>query len=266
MAEGEFDPKTFPYPIVTVETAAVLAERARLAKEGVAVILGDDERTARVAADIAMRERTAREMIAAAVGLRFPEDWLAEQARRTEAARAFLAANPQPRPQIMISLIANEDGEFRNATAEEVAAMEARGERGPDAGEWPETPEAMEFSAGSSYPGRSPRRHIAILPTHDVTEAPAYLNFGGWNENPPPEHHIAALRDWRDRFGAELVTCGCDLLELSIGRRPASREAALALAHEQYAYCNDLIDQGFDDFARLASALTVSDWWSFWWD
>jgi hypothetical protein len=192
---------------------------------------------------------------------------MAEQARRMEAARAFLAAHPQPpEPQIMISLIGDAHGNYRPATPEEVADMEARAREGTQIGEWPEPPEAMEFSAGMSYPGLSPTRHIVILPTQDATEAPAYLNFGGWNENPPPEHHIAALRGWRDRFGAELLTCGTDLMELSIARRPPLREAALALAQEQYAYCNDLIDQGFTTFAALAGSLMVSDWWSFWWD
>jgi hypothetical protein len=212
-----------------------------------------------------MAERSPQAIIAAAAEVRFPEDWISEQTRQNEAAKAYLAAHPQPMPRIMLNLVVEKDG-WRDATPEEVAEMEARGERGPELGDWPATPEAMEFSAGSSYPGGAPTRHIVILPTHDATEAPAYLNFGGWNACPAPEYQIAALRRWRDQFGASLATCGCDLLELSVARRPTGREAAMALAREHYDYCNDLIDQGFGDFARLAGSLTVSDWWSFWWD
>lgn len=265
MDERAFDPKDFPYPVVTVETSAALAERARLAGEGVAVIIGDDERAARVADDVARRERAPQAIIAAAAALRFPQDWADEQARRNEQAKALLAAHPRPAPWITLNLIAEGDG-LRAATPEEVAEMEARGERGPDIGAWPQTPEAMEFSAGARWREPTPALHIAILPTQDMTEAPAYLNFGDWNECPPPEHHIAALRIWRDRFGVSLVTSASDLLEVTVARKPAARDAALALAREHYGYCNDLIDQGFSTFSALAASLTVSDWWSFWWD
>jgi hypothetical protein len=265
MEGDEFDPSAFPFPVVTVETATALAERESLARDGVAVILGDDEGAMRVASDLGIRERAPQEILAAAAVMRFPEDWASERARRNEAAKAFLEAHPRAMPRVMLNLISEGDG-IREAIPEEVAEMEARGEGGPEIGEWPTTPETMEFSAGMTYRGITPRLHIAILPTRDWTEAPAYLNFGDWNECPPPEHHIAALRHWRDSFGASLVTCGADRLELAIARRPTSTDAALALAREQYAYCNDLIDQGFGDFARLAGSLMVSNWWSFWWD
>ena len=132
-------------------------------------------------------------------------------------------------------------------------------------GDWPTHPEPMGFTSGVSYKGPEPWLHIAILPTQDATEAPAYLGFGGWNGCPPPEYHIAALRHWRDAFGARLVTCGADILELTVSRRP-SRDTAMSLANEHYAYCNDIIDQGFGTFSKLAASLAVSDWWSFWWD
>jgi hypothetical protein len=265
MDEAAFDPSSFPYRVVSVATPEALAERARLSAEGVAVIIGDDARAARVAQDIERRERTPRQLIEAAASIRFPDEWAQEKARRNEAAKALLEAHPPAMPRVLFNIVVEKDG-WRDATPEEVADMQARGERGPDVGEWPETPEAMGFAAASGYPAPPTRLHIAILPTHDMTEAPAYLNFGDWNECPGPEHHVAALRAWRDRFGVSLVTSASDLLELTIARRPTLREAAIALAREHYEYCNDIIDQGFGDFAKLAASLTVSDWWSFWWD
>jgi hypothetical protein len=53
---------------------------------------------------------------------------------------------------------------------------------------------------------------------------------------------------------------------LRVARRPATREAALELAREQYLYCNDIVDQGTGSLSGLAASLTTDDWWFFWWD
>jgi hypothetical protein len=34
----------------------------------------------------------------------------------------------------------------------------------------------------------------------------------------------------------------------------------------QYAYCNDIIDQGVGSYPALAAELMARDWWFFWWD
>jgi hypothetical protein len=108
--------------------------------------------------------------------------------------------------------------------------------------------------------------HIALIPTDDWTTIPAHLQWGGWNACPHPEFHVAALRSWRDRFGAELVGLSRDTLELRVSRRPQTREAALELAREQYAYCNDIVDQGVGTLSVLAADLMADPWWFFWWD
>jgi hypothetical protein len=53
---------------------------------------------------------------------------------------------------------------------------------------------------------------LVVLPTDDWTTIPAYLNWGNWNGCPAPEYHIAALRPWRDRFGAELIGLSHDVM------------------------------------------------------
>jgi hypothetical protein len=258
-----FDPAAFPFPIVTVEGERALQERDRLSATGVAIIIGNDEQAARVAENLGYRDRTAADIVEAASTLAFPKDWLAELARREVQAGDWLAAHPEAL-NVTGSFLA-EDGRWRPETPEERAAMDERAAQGPDVGDWPTDAEPMGFSSAMGLEGSEPWLHITILPTHDATEAPAYLGFGGWNECPPPEYHIAALRHWRDAFGASLVTCGADVMELKVSRRP-SRDAAMSLAKEHYAYCNDIIDQGLGTFSNLAAALTVSDWWYFWWD
>jgi hypothetical protein len=138
-------------------------------------------------------------------------------------------------------------------------------------GEWPD--DTDEFA-----PDRGPalildartgepldRIHILLMPASHGYEVPALLRWGGWNACPPSEHH-AALRQWQEDYGAELVGLSGDVVELRIARRPATSEEALRLAREQYAYCDDILDQGTNDLATLAALLAVSDWWYFWWD
>lgn len=107
---------------------------------------------------------------------------------------------------------------------------------------------------------------IALVPTDDWTTIPAHLRWGGWNECPPAEYHVAALRFWRDRYGAELVGMSFDTMNLRVARRPTTREEALALARVHHAYCPDVIDQGVETYSALAASLMIDDWWYFWWD
>ena len=78
--------------------------------------------------------------------------------------------------------------------------------------------------------------------------------------------HVAAFRSWQDRYGAVPVVIRRDIIEFKVARRPATREEALALAAEMYAYCPDIVDQGVGTVPALAATLMVSDWWYFWWD
>ncbi len=137
------------------------------------------------------------------------------------------------------------------------------------AGDWPETvaPSTgptviLDFETGKP----SQTVYIVMVPTQDWTTVPAYLRWGGWNANPLPEYHVAALRSWRDRYGAELVGLGFDTMNIRAARRPETREEALLLAREQYAYCSDLVDQGYGTLSRLAASLQSDPWWWFWWD
>lgn len=107
---------------------------------------------------------------------------------------------------------------------------------------------------------------ILRIPTDDWTTIPAHLRYGGWNECPEPAQHVAAFRQWRDRYGAELVGLGSDTINMRVARPPQSRQAALALAREQFLYCFDIVVQGTQTLEALAAGLQKSRWWFFWWD
>lgn len=140
----------------------------------------------------------------------------------------------------------------------------------PDDGEWPE---ALPATADEPVVLRDQDNRyrdvlIVVLPARDATEALGMLGYapGEYETVCPVEHHMAAVRTWREDWGFELIACYRGAIEGRVSRRPEGREAALALARAQYEYCPDIVDQGVGTTAALAATLMGADWWYFWWD
>lgn len=106
---------------------------------------------------------------------------------------------------------------------------------------------------------------IAKIPTENPWEVFAWLPFGGWNECPEPEIMMAVGKYWFQRFGAVPAVISHDILEF-VAQPLRDRSAAVGLALEQYAFCNDIIDQGCQEVCILADMLAKSSVWFFWWD
>ena len=108
---------------------------------------------------------------------------------------------------------------------------------------------------------------LAEIPIKNPWEVFAYLPFGGWNECPAAEEHMAVAKYWFEKYEAVPALMTPDVLEYTIpfGTSVPSRQA-LDLALEQYAYCNDIVDQGVETVGRLADGLMKSHNWYFWWD
>ena len=66
-------------------------------------------------------------------------------------------------------------------------------------------------------------------------------------------------------FGAVPAVISHDILEF-VAQPLRDRSAAVGLALEQYAFCNDIIDQGCQEVCILADMLAKSSVWFFWWD
>ena len=107
--------------------------------------------------------------------------------------------------------------------------------------------------------------YVALIPTTEPWAAPAYLRFGGIDDCPLPAEHVAVLKRWYEKYGSEVVGMSADVVELRVARPPMDREAALALAHEQYDYCLDIVEQGGQSVAALAASLLGGTSWYFWW-
>ena len=270
---------TFPFERVLTSGADALAtwERLKRAGRGAPVVLGSDEAVARMAGDLRSNypegdpaRRTAEEILAAAARLRHPEDLIAKRTLEEVRGRAYLQqllANPEA--VLPTVIVADGHSVQRELTPEETRAFMLRERQPPALGEWPAQTDTV---AGLSVTveivsGRTLEKvHIAVILTDDWTTIPAHLRWGGWNACPHPEYHVAALRAWRDRFGAELVGLSRDRMDLRVARPPQSRADALALAREHYVYCSDSLNQGVGTLSNWAALLLGHEWWSFWWD
>ncbi|MBD8620372.1 DUF4253 domain-containing protein [Sphingomonas sp. CFBP 13728] len=239
------EPLAFPYPLVTVHGRDALATWNRLRGEdgGWPVVLGGDEDVASIREGIEdLDDRSPDAILAIADGLTFPASLVAHHEDQDRRTREWLreqgrADRDEERPE-------------------------------PPIGEWPTgvTPTGFTVASDILTGQFHDRVHIAILPCKTGWEAMAFLRWGGWNDNPSAEYHVAALREWNAAFGAELVGCSRDVINLHVATRPFTREAAMQLARDQYLYCTDLVEQGSETFAGLAAALMADDWWYFWWD
>ncbi|MBO0922126.1 DUF4253 domain-containing protein [Cellulomonas sp. zg-ZUI222] len=109
---------------------------------------------------------------------------------------------------------------------------------------------------------------VALVPAAHGWQVPVVLGWeGGVNYDLEPVDHGVVLRDWQERFGAELVALSDgQVLEVLVHRPPTTPGEALAVAREQYDYCPDLVDQGVGDLQTLAREHAGAEAWSFWWD
>jgi hypothetical protein len=249
----------FPFEIVKVPGGTALKEWEALkrAGRGFPVVVGDDEALSRITepfSDHWHDKRNVAEVLATADTLKHPESLKAH--RQSDRARSleFLKKSFDAK-------------QFGGRTFEEMAAEL---DVGPEIGEWPAAPEtapgALTVVTDFRTGGFIETAHIVLIPTDDWTTVPAHLRWGGWNSCPPSEYHVAALRSWRDRYGVELVGMNFDTLNLRADRSPRTRDVALALAREQYDYCNDIVDQGAGTLSAYAASLMALRWWYFWWD
>jgi len=107
---------------------------------------------------------------------------------------------------------------------------------------------------------------VAEIDCGEAWQIPAYLGFGNWNDCPPPEDHCALWRVWQERYDAHIIGVSHDVVEAVVRRPPTDRRGALELAHQQYVYCPDLVDQGMGEIELLAALLLRGTSWFFWWD
>ncbi len=136
-------------------------------------------------------------------------------------------------------------------------------------GDWPKQVNALtQFTIPFEGPRNLPKATVTIglFPVKHCWEVPAYLNFGGWNECPDPLGHALMMKDWLEKYGAEVVGMNGDVIEMYVHKPPSTREEALKVAEQQFLYCEDIVTQGTETIERLAAGLLNNHIWYFWWD
>ncbi|MEU1680077.1 DUF4253 domain-containing protein [Micromonospora zamorensis] len=98
---------------------------------------------------------------------------------------------------------------------------------------------------------------LVLLPTPRQWLAPAWLNYFGALRPQGPEGLAAALRQWEQQWGAELVASWGTMLQFVVNRQPALGEQAWQLALQILALASNLESNPWE----LALALTRSDAW-----
>ena len=256
-ATAAADQSQFPYPVVEVSGRDALSEWERLRQQGgTPIILGDLSEYEGYVASYAPEYAefypdTPQDILERADSLTFPDalydfirathalhvEWMREGGEDAEAD-AFAAIDPTIVPEEMIG---------------RVPLLYA-----------PSQTPLGYIDYATNLPAETV--FIAILPTENPWEAPAYLRWGGWNANPSPEIHVVALKDWHDRYSAVPLVMSHDVMELYAPAPPTDIEEAIALAKLHFFYCEDLIYQGLPDIATLAADRMRTPYWYFWWD
>jgi hypothetical protein len=143
---------------------------------------------------------------------------------------------------------------------------------------------SAHHSAGSS-PGLAPpengklpkaRLHEALgsLPPARLMLVPAtrpadVLPLVGWIPSDWPGRMLptaAVLRSWEARFGARLLKIGPNRIWLLVKCPPPDSAAALRLAAEHFAFCDECGGQGLRYISAIAASLVGAPIWTFWWD
>ncbi|GHO50574.1 DUF4253 domain-containing protein [Ktedonospora formicarum] len=109
---------------------------------------------------------------------------------------------------------------------------------------------------------------LALFPTINCWEVPAFLQFGDFNECPRASIHISVMKHWSQKYGLELVSMShCDWFAF-VAHPPKNRAEALVLALEHIEYCPEFIvdTQCQGNVEALASWLLHASYWPFWWD
>ncbi|NEA24603.1 DUF4253 domain-containing protein [Actinomadura bangladeshensis] len=134
-------------------------------------------------------------------------------------------------------------------------------------GEWPADPRRPGYSVPFDWTGRPVHVTVALIPAAASWQIPAVLQYGGWNDYPPPSEHAAILRYWHDRYGADLVALTGTTAEFGVSRPPLTRADALALAWEYFVYNDGYFDlYGAETLTELAAGLINAPTWLAWWD
>ncbi|MFH8475007.1 DUF4253 domain-containing protein [Streptomyces sp. NPDC018000] len=132
------------------------------------------------------------------------------------------------------------------------------------------TPQEADIWEGMPL-GNAPELWLCLVEAKQGHEIPALLpgfpDAPNWWSEPTgrlllPADHVAFLRSWHERFGADLFFLDGSRMRLVVRRPPLAPATAARAAVERFAYCSD----GLPDLPVLGDGEVRSTAWRFWWD
>lgn len=122
------------------------------------------------------------------------------------------------------------------------------------------------FSGIPTYESGKTTVILARVPVSEPWKVFAFIPFGGWNACPADEDIMSVCKYWYEEYRAVPAVISGDTLQMYCFEPVADNDAALHLAEEHYAFCNDAVDQCAGYIRILASWILRSKVWYFWWD
>lgn len=126
---------------------------------------------------------------------------------------------------------------------------------------------AIEFA--QVLADREPTARLGLVAADRGADAPASAGWDGpVNYDSDTARYSAVLRDWERRYGIRVVALGFSTLHVSVAAPPATKDEALRVGAEHFAFCPDTVWQGsrpytLDAYAERIVGLNA---WEFWWD
>jgi hypothetical protein len=111
-----------------------------------------------------------------------------------------------------------------------------------------------------------PAARIGLVPAARPADALPQLGWLGTDHFTDALPIAAVLRSWEERFGARLLQVGFAEIKLLVERPPAGYDAALRVAAEQWAFCDECGGKGLSEVSRIAAGMSSTPVWTFWWD
>ncbi len=125
-------------------------------------------------------------------------------------------------------------------------------------------PGEMQGTLGGLAPAR-----IGLVAASRAADTLAAMGWGPGNWIGGTLPVTAVLRSWEDRFGARLLEVGIGEFKLLVERPPRTRQAAVRIAAEQWAFadeCSCAGETGLTEVGSIAACLVNAPVWGFWWD
>jgi len=249
----------FKFPVVQVKGNYVLEAWEYLSKDTSVspVVIGDPENLLYISEGLEFSEsETIEEILLKAKTLDFPRGL--KEMRRAEMEVIIDSSQDNPAFKALLDRLGASQG--AGSTVDDILSNWPRGRT--------HRREKIIPSVAIDWSTELPFETIiiALIPTSDWTEVPAYMRFGGYNDCPGPEWHIAALRYYREINDVRLIGVSHETLDLISKKPPETREDAAQLAVDLYDYCSDIVDQGSGSISEFARDLMIAPLWSLWWD